>query len=193
MVGLFIGNSNSFINFKLSEKIMTIIWNDIKNGFPLEKAEKIALTQASNYLEQHENRSAQNNEISDSILDKIKNSLFTETIRANTIGTLSSNTDERNAIELLTSRISAFALQFAGENAVKLLYGLKGDAAQKIAKMPPNIGEIIAIAVRKIYAEKFLSLIDGITQWIPKNSPLWAKLKFAAIAAPFQTILENAR
>ena len=48
MVGLFIGNSNSFINFKLSEKIMTIIWNDIKNGFPLEKAEKIALTQASN-------------------------------------------------------------------------------------------------------------------------------------------------
>ena len=47
------------------------------------------------------------------------------------------------------------------------------------------------MAIRKLYAEKFLSLIDGITQWIPKNSPLWAKLKFAAITAPFQTIFKN--
>ena len=76
MVGLFTGNSNSFINFKLLEKIMTITWSDIKNGFLLKNAEKIALTQASNYLEQQENRNEQNNEILDSILDKIKRVLL---------------------------------------------------------------------------------------------------------------------
>lgn len=55
---------------------MTITWSDIKNGFLLKNAEKIALTQASNYLEQQENRNEQNNEILDSILDKIKRVLL---------------------------------------------------------------------------------------------------------------------
>ena len=161
--------------------------SDFVNGFKLNNMDKEAFRVASDYLNKEiekENDFKKLSEFAKSALDNIKN---------NAIGDISSdNSASRNLAEFMASRVDLFLTQFVGEALVQRIYTyMPHEFAEKIAKMPKNIGIIITLGARKMMLESIVSHLDKVIELLPNNMSSAAKLNLASLTSTISKHLDE--
>ena len=92
----------------------------------------------------------------------------------------------------MASRVDLFLTQFVGEALVQQIYThMPHEFAEKIAKMPKNMGIIITLGARKMMLESIVSHLNKVIELLPNNISTSAKLNLASLTSTISKHLDE--